>query len=105
MGDRLLERGAAQRLVAGLSPPFDREFVEAGLRKMVGDDFWLGRRALGGIAQEFGGAAVQSLAAALEQAVVGRVLNQRVLEAISGFRRRALHEQKVRAREALQRCL
>ena len=31
MGDRLLEGRAAQRLVARLAPPFDREIVEAGL--------------------------------------------------------------------------
>ena len=47
MGDRLLERGAPQRLVAGLAPPFDREVVEAGLREMMGDDFRLGRGAVG----------------------------------------------------------
>ena len=32
MGDRLLEGRAAQRLIARLAPPFDREIVEAGLR-------------------------------------------------------------------------
>ena len=37
MGDRLLEGGAAQRLVAGLAPPFDGEIVEAGLGEMMGD--------------------------------------------------------------------
>ena len=47
---------------------------------MMGDDFWLGCRALSGIMQDFGGTAVQSLPAALEQAVVGRILDQSVLE-------------------------
>ena len=47
MGDRLLEGRAAQSLVAGLAPPFDREIVEAGLGEMMGDDFRLGRGALG----------------------------------------------------------
>ena len=88
MGDRLLEGRAAQGLVARLAPPFDREIVEAGLGEMMGDDFRLGRGALGLIAQDFGGAAVQRLAAALEQAVVGRVLDQRVLEAIVRLRGR-----------------
>ena len=60
------------------------------------------RGALGLIAQDFGGSAVQRLAAALEQAVVGRVLDQRVLEAISGFGRRALDEQKVGVGEPFQ---
>jgi|ERR1700674_435299 len=38
---RLLKRGAAQRLVAGLAPPFDRSFGEARLREMMRDDFRL----------------------------------------------------------------
>ena len=105
MGDRLLERGAAQGLVARLAPPFDREIVEAGFREMMGDDFGLGRRALRIVAQEFGGAAMQRLPAALEQAVVGRVLDQRVLEAIVRLRRRALDKQKVGVGEPIQRRL
>ena len=54
---------------------------------MVGDDFRLRRGALRGIAQDFGGATVQRLATAPEQAVVGRVLDQRLLEAIVRLRR------------------
>ena len=46
----------------------------------MGDDFGLGRAALGLIAQDLGSPAMQRLAAALEQALVGRVLDQRVLE-------------------------
>ena len=42
MGDRLLEGGAAEGLVAGLAPPFDRKIVEAGLREMMGDRLGLG---------------------------------------------------------------
>ena len=67
MGDRLLEGGAAERLVARLAPPLDREVVEAGLSEMVGDDFRLGRGALGRVAQDFRGAAVQRLAALLSR--------------------------------------
>ena len=44
MGGSLLEGGAAQGLVAGLTPPFDRRLVESGLGQMVGDEFRLGRR-------------------------------------------------------------
>jgi hypothetical protein len=58
MGDRFLESRPAQRLVAGFTPPFDGEVIEAGLGEMMGDDFGLGCGALGLIAQEFGGAAV-----------------------------------------------
>ena len=67
MGDRLLEGRAAERLIARPSPPFDREVVEAGLGEMVRDDFRLGRGALGLIAQDFGGATVQRLAALLSR--------------------------------------
>ena len=59
MSDRLLESGAAQRLVAGLAPPLDREIIEAGLGEMMCNDFRLGRGALGLIAQDYGGTAVQ----------------------------------------------
>ena len=62
MGERLLERRTAQGLIARFAPPFDCELVEAGLGEICGDDFRLGRSALGLIAQEFGGAAVQRLA-------------------------------------------
>ena len=48
---------------------------------------------------------MQRLAAALEQAVVGRVLDQRVLEAIIGLRRRALDEQEVGVGKPIQRGL
>ena len=57
------------------------------------------------VAQDFGGAAVQRLAAALEQAVVGRVLDQRVLEAIARLMARALGEEEVRAGEPVERGL
>ncbi len=67
---------------------------------MMGDDFRLSRRALGLVAQDFCGAAVQRLATALEQALVGRVLDQRVLEAIGRLRAGALDEQEVRVDKA-----
>ena len=84
MGDRLLEGGAAKGLVASLAPPFDREVVEVSLSEMMGDDFGLRRGALRLTAQDLGGAPVQRLAVALEQAVVCCVLDQSVFEAIVG---------------------
>ena len=105
MGDRLLEGRAAQGLVARLAPPFDRKVVEAGLGEMMGDDFRLGCGALGLIAQDFGGAAVQRLPAALEQAVVGGVLDQRVLEAIIRLEAGALGDEEVRVGEPVERGL
>ena len=52
---------------------------------MMGNDFGLGGGALWIVAQEFAGATVERLAAALEQTFVGRVLDQRVLEAVVGL--------------------
>ena len=69
---------------------------------MMGDDFGLSRRALWIVAQKLGGPAVQRLPAALEQAVIGRVLDQRVLEAIACLRRRALDEQEVGFSQPIQ---
>jgi hypothetical protein len=61
MGDRLLERRAAQSLVARLAPPFDGEVVEPGLGEMVRDDFGRDCRALGLVQEDFAGAPVQRL--------------------------------------------
>jgi hypothetical protein len=90
MGDRFLEGRAAQGLIARSPPPFNRQVVEPGLGEMMGNDLGLSRRALWVVAQDFGGAPVQRLPSGFEQAVVGRVLDQRVLEAIARLRRRAL---------------
>ena len=68
----------------------------------MGDDFRLDRGALRLSRQDFGGAAVQRLAAAPEQAVVSRVLNQRVLEAIVRRMTGALDDEEVRRRRAGQ---
>jgi hypothetical protein len=61
-----------------------------------------GYRVLVLTAQDFGSAAMQRLTAAFEEAVVGRVLDQRVLEAIARLRRRALDERKVGIGEPVQ---
>ena len=102
MGDRLLEGRAAKGLIARPAPPFDGLVVETRFREMMGDDFRLGRGAVRLIAQEFGCAAVQRLSAALEQAVVGRVLDQRVLEAIVRLMARALGDEEVRVSESIE---
>ena len=101
MGYRLLEGGTAERLVARLPPPFDGEIVEAGLSKMMRDRFGL---SVGGD-QRLGRAAVERLAVALEQALIGRVLNQRVLESVVRLRSIVLDEQNVGFGEPLQRRL
>jgi len=76
MGDRLLEGGPAQRLVARPAPPFDGDIVETGLGEMMGDRFGLGVR----VAQRLGRPAVQRLPATLEKAVVGRILEDACLQ-------------------------
>ena len=48
---------------------------------------------------------MQNLAPALEQILVSRVLNERVLETIFGFGRQALHQQNVGLGEPFQRRL
>ncbi len=101
MGDRFLEGRAAERLVARPAPPFDGEIVEAGLGEMMGDRFGLGVR----VAQRLGRAAVKRLAAAFQQALVGGVLDQRVLEPVGGGRRGAVDEQEVGFRETIERGL
>ena len=63
MGDRLLEGGSPQSLIAGLAPPFDRKIVEASLGEMMGDGLGFGRCAF---AQDFGCPGMQRLAAALD---------------------------------------
>ena len=98
MGDGFFEGRAAQRLIARFAPPFDGEIVETGLGEMMGDRFGLGLS----FDQHVSGAAVEPLPAALQQAVVGRVLNQRVLEAIFSLRRRALDKQQVSVGEPIQ---
>jgi len=67
------------------------------------DDFGLGCRALGLPQQDFCGVLVQRLPTALEQALVSRVLDQRMLETIGRLRRHALDEQEVGVGETLQR--
>jgi hypothetical protein len=67
MGDRLLESRAAERLVAGLAPPFDRRVGETGLCKVISERFRLAPRCVGEtVAQNLGDAAVQHLTPALK---------------------------------------
>src|SRR5262245_47222686 len=57
------------------------------------------------ITQNLTRAVVQSLATALKQILISRILNKRVLEAVFGFRRKALHQEYVGLSQPLQRCL
>ena len=65
--------------------------------------FGLRRRALRElISQRFGGATMQCLTAALQQILVSRVLDQRVLEAIFRLRRQAFDQEDVGFGEPFQ---
>ena len=59
---------------------------------MMGDRLRLGRLAAGLAAENFSGAAMQGLTAALEEALVGGVLDQRVLKTIGRLRADALDQ-------------
>ena len=80
---------ALQRLLTRIAPPLEgylaqprfSEVVCNYFRLRLGDDWKL-------IAQDVANILVKYLPAALEQALVSRFLNQRMLEAIARFRRR-----------------
>src|SRR6185312_13921901 len=57
------------------------------------------------IAQNLTRAAVQSLATALKQVLISRLLNERMLKAVFGFRRKALHQEYVGLGQPFQRRL
>ena len=96
MRDRFLEGGAAERLVAGLAPPFDGGIGQAGLSKVMRQHFGLSRRLVGkAIAQSLRYAAMQDLAPALQEILVSRVLNERMLEAVIAFGQHAFHQHDV----------
>ena len=63
----------------------------------------LGLRAT--LEQRLGGAVMERVAAALEQALVSRVPNQRVLETIGGLGRSAFDKQEIGLGEAFERGL
>ena len=68
MCNRLLKGGTAQRLVAGLAPPFDRGVSKTGLGEMMRQHFGLRRRLVGeAVAQGLRYAAMQDLAPALQR--------------------------------------
>ena len=68
MGDRLLKGGAAESLVAGLAPPFDRRIGEARLGKMMRQHLRLCGRLVGdAVPQSLRYAAMQNLAPAFQE--------------------------------------
>src|SRR6516165_1410590 len=106
MRDRLVVGGSVQRPVTRLDPPLDSNFAEPRLREMMGDDLRLAfGHCLEPIAQGLSNAPMQYLPAALEHVLIGRLLHQRVLEAVDGFRRIAAAEDELRVLELGERVL
>jgi len=86
LGYRLNQRRALQRPLSRLAPPLDGRFREARLSEVMRQQFRLGRSSAADIIeQNLGDATVQNSTPALEQIVISRVLNKRMLEAIFRF--------------------
>src|SRR5690349_11426556 len=106
MRDRLVVGGSVQRPVTGLDPPFDGSFAEPRLREMMGDDFRLSLgRYLEPVAQRLGNPQMQQLPTALKYVLISRLLYQRVLEAVDGFRWIAAAKHQFRVLELDERIL
>src|SRR5258708_7614908 len=100
------KRGSRERALSRRAPPFDSGFGQPCLREVMREQLRLGCSSGGKlIAQNFTCAAVQSQTAALEQVLVSRVLNERMFEAVFGFRRKALHQEYVGLCQPFQRRL
>src|SRR5262245_66192698 len=86
-------RRAAECEIASLEPVSDGGIDKAGFGEVASHDFRLARhdivKSLLKCARNL---AVQLLPAAFEQALIGRIPHQRVLEAVNGFRRLATAE-------------
>ena len=95
MGSCFPERRSFKSNVAGLAPPLDREIGLAGLGEMMGNQLGLRARSCN---ERLRRMAMQSLPSALDEALVGRVLDEGVLEAIGRLGCNSFNEQNVRLR-------
>ena len=103
MGYRLYVRGSGGREVTGPEPVWNGLLCQSRLAKMTCNELRLRFDQLWKPSfDRCGDPPVQFLAAALEQALLGRVLDQRMLEAIMGLRRSALDKQKIGVGEPVQ---
>src|SRR5262252_9473607 len=90
-------RRAAECEIASPEPVIDGRVNKAGCREVVRHDFRLARHDVSKLLLECArNLTVQLLAAALEQALIGRISYQRVLEAVDGVRRFATAEHEFR---------
>ena len=100
------KRGSRQGSLSRYAPPFDSGFGQPRLREVMREQLRLGCSSGGKlIAENLACAAVQSLATALEQVLMSRILNERMLKAVFGFWRKALHQEYVGLSQPLQRRL
>ena len=91
LSDCLDHRKARQRSLPSFAPPFDSRVWHAGLGEVMGKQLRLDRSSTREIvAQGLADAAMQSQPPALEQVLISRVLNERVLEAVVSIWRKAL---------------
>ena len=104
MRDRLLERRTVKRKVARPAPIFDRGLSEARLREVMGEQFGLGLDDVGKmLAQRLRDLLMQDLPPALEQAFVGGVADQSVLERVARGRQLAGAEDELRILQLRER--
>ena len=101
--DRLGHGGARERLLPGPLPVVDGALHEPRLHVVLGEQLGLGRHGLREpLLQQPGDPAMQLLSLHLEQALVGGVPHQRVLERVAGLRRRAAAEHQLGRGEPVQ---
>ena len=98
MRHRLLEGRAAQSILARVAPPFDRQIFIPGRGAVMRDFLRVGLPR----DQRRSRVSVKCLTAASQEALVRRVLNQRVLEAVCRLWREAIDEEEGGVHETRQ---
>ena len=102
--DRLRVRRALDRALGGAPVALDGLFGKARFGKVMGEQLGLGRYNLGELCFERrGDPGMKVLAPAAQQAVIGCVPDQRVLELEGGARRRAPAEDEAGIGQPIQR--
>src|SRR5262249_28082289 len=100
------KRGSRQGALSGFAPPFDSTIRQPCLREVMREQLRLGcSSGWKLIAENFARTAMQRLATALEQVLIGRILDQRVFKAVVGFRWKALYQEYVGLSQPLKRRL
>src|SRR6516164_954543 len=98
MRDCLFEGRAAQSRLARLAPPIDCMLVKTGFGEVVRDRLWLALARCKRLRR----APVQCLSTALQQTLVGCILDERVLKTVGRLRRGAFDKKNVGAYKTVQ---